>query len=131
MGTLSNEEMGNATGLYNLLRNVGGSIGISIVNTLIARHQQIHRAELAGNLGRGGIWVEQRLHALRQTFGASGPGLADTQAWGALERTLSSQSALWSYVDDFRYLAVACFCCVPIVFLLKRVRAKGGAAMAH
>ena len=43
---LANEEIGNASGLYNLLRNVGGSIGISIVNTIVARHQQLHQNEL-------------------------------------------------------------------------------------
>ena len=41
MGTLRNEEIGNASGLYNLMRNVGGSIGISVVNTLLARHEQV------------------------------------------------------------------------------------------
>ena len=43
MGTLRNEEIGNASGLYNLMRNVGGSIGISMVNTLLARREQVHR----------------------------------------------------------------------------------------
>ena len=47
MGTLRNEMIGNASGLYNLLRNVGGSVGISVVNTIVARRQQIHRAELS------------------------------------------------------------------------------------
>ena len=131
MGTLANEQIGNASGLYNLVRNVGGSIGISLVNTLIARHQQIHRSELLHHLGQGRIVLEERLQSLQQTFGSSGPGLADSRAWGSIERTLSTQSALWSYVDDFRYLGVACFCCVPIVFFLKQVRAKGGASMAH
>jgi DHA2 family multidrug resistance protein len=50
MGTLKNEQIGNASGLFNLMRNVGGGIGISLVNTLVARHAQIHRAELAQNL---------------------------------------------------------------------------------
>jgi DHA2 family multidrug resistance protein len=50
MGTLTNQQIGNASGLYNLLRNVGGSIGISLVNTIIARHQQTHRSDLAHNI---------------------------------------------------------------------------------
>ncbi len=41
MGTLSNEQIGNASGLYNLLRNIGGSVGISVVNTIVSRHSQI------------------------------------------------------------------------------------------
>jgi DHA2 family multidrug resistance protein len=53
VGTLSNEQMGNATGRYNLLRNIGGSIGISLVETLVARRQQVHRNELARYLSPG------------------------------------------------------------------------------
>ncbi len=53
MGTLRNEQIGNASGLYNLLRNVGGSIGISIVNTLVVRHEQLHRSELSRHFAPG------------------------------------------------------------------------------
>src|SRR5436309_14656565 len=53
MAFLRNEEIGNAIGLYNLLRNVGGSMGISIVNTIVARHEQLHRSELSASLGPG------------------------------------------------------------------------------
>ena len=47
VGTLRNEQIGNASGLFNLLRNIGGSVGISVVDTLVARRQQVHRSELA------------------------------------------------------------------------------------
>src|SRR5271156_1825198 len=57
MAFLKNEEIGNASGLYNLLRNIGGSIGISIVNTIVSRHEQVHRNELAGSLDPGRVSV--------------------------------------------------------------------------
>ena len=47
MAFLKNEEIGNASGLYNLLRNIGGSIGISVVNTIVARHEQLHHNEMS------------------------------------------------------------------------------------
>ena len=47
MAGIPNEEIGNASGLYNLMRNIGGSIGISIVNTIVARHEQSHRNEMS------------------------------------------------------------------------------------
>ena len=135
MGTIRNEQMGNASGLYNLLRNVGGSVGISLVNTIVARHEQIHRNELVHSLTPTNPLVHQRISALEnvlKTTNAAGPGLATSGAYKILERTLDAQAALWSYVDDFRYLALACFGCVPIVWLLKRAKArKGGAAAAH
>jgi DHA2 family multidrug resistance protein len=132
MGTLKNEQIGNATGLFNLMRNVGGGVGISIVNTLVARHTQIHRAELARNFGAGNPAFQQALDATQMTTARIvGPGLAQAQAYGLLDTTLDRQAAAFSYVDVFRYLALACFICGLGVFLMKRVRAKKGAAMAH
>jgi len=61
-----------------------------------------------------------------------GPVVADLRAYGLLQGTLEQQSAAFSYVDVFRFLALACFVCSLIVFLMKRVRPKkGGPAMAH
>src|SRR5579864_2709057 len=58
MAFLRNEEIGNASGLYNLLRNIGGSIGISVVNTIVARHEQLHRSELVHSLNPGRVEVQ-------------------------------------------------------------------------
>src|SRR5579883_1186608 len=133
VGTLANEQIGNATGLFNLLRNVGGGIGISVVNTLVARHAQIHRALLVQNLAPQNPAFQQ---ALRGSEGVTsqytGPGLSQLQAYGLIQGTLDQQAAAFSYVDVFRYLALACFACGVVVLLMKRVRArKGAAAMAH
>jgi len=66
-------------------------------------------------------------------LGAQGasPTLATQQAYGLLERTLSAQSRLWAYVDDFRYMALVCFLCVPIVFALKKSVGRGPVGAAH
>jgi DHA2 family multidrug resistance protein len=133
MGTLKNEQIGNASGLFNLMRNVGGGIGISLVNTLIARHGQIHRAELAQNLSPGNAAFGQMYQATRGAMALqAAPNVAAQRAYGIIEHTLDAQAAVFSYVDVFHYLALACFACGLIVFLMKRVRArKGAAAMAH
>src|SRR5215475_4970979 len=104
MAFLKNEEMGNATGLYNLLRNIGGSIGISVVNTIVARHEQLHRNELGASLSQGRVEVQGAVAGIQQylaTQGAS-PTTATQQAYGLLDHSLTAQSRLWSYVDDFR-----------------------------
>jgi DHA2 family multidrug resistance protein len=132
MGTLTNEQIGNASGLFNLLRNVGGSVGISIVNTVVARHQQIHQAELVHDLNQGRLVLTQRIQVLQRVFSeTAGPMLSRQRAYGTIQHDLFTQSALWSYIDDFRYLAVVCMCCVPIVFCLKKVKPKAGAVAAH
>jgi len=133
MGTLKNEQIGNASGLFNLMRNVGGGVGISIVNTLVARHQQIHRSELAQNFAAGNPAFQSAFDATRMAMAQTvGPGLAQAKAYSLLDLTLDRQAAAFSYVDVFRYLALACFICGTGVFLMKRVRAKKGApAMGH
>jgi DHA2 family multidrug resistance protein len=129
MGTLRNEQMGNASGLYNLLRNIGGSIGISVVNTLVTRREQFHRSELAQNLGQSSHQLQLTVSRMQSLLAMkTGYPLARRQAYGMVQRTLDRQSALWSYVDDFRYMALAAALCTPLVFLLKKVIAKKGAA---
>ena len=132
MGTLPNEEIGNASGLYNLMRNVGGSIGISIVNTVLARHEQVHRNYLV-------YAITNTSHTFRQQYQAvwafvtqqSGLTTAGRQVYKLFERSLDQQAALLSYVDNFRYIAFLCFFCAPIAFAMKRVRGRGKTSMAH
>jgi DHA2 family multidrug resistance protein len=123
LGDLAPEKIGNGSGLFNLMRNVGGSVGISLVNTILVRHQQLHQNELVQHLSPTSPAVQQSLHAYSRMFtGATGATTAHQQAYGMLQNVVSQQAALWSYIDDFRYMAVACFACVPVVWLLKRVR---------
>jgi DHA2 family multidrug resistance protein len=125
MGTLTNEQIGNASGLYNLLRNVGGSVGISVVNTIVARHEQLHRNELVHSLTPSNPLLQQRLTTL-------GRFVTDPRsAYAIVDRTLNAQARLWAYVDDFRYMALLCFACLPLVFLLKKAKAKHGAVHAE
>jgi MFS transporter, DHA2 family, multidrug resistance protein len=133
MAFLKNEEIGNASGLYNLFRNIGGSIGISVVNTIVSRHEQLHRNELAASLKPGRETVSSSLVGIQQYLSSQGssPTTALRRAYGLINLTLNSQARLWSYVDDFRYMALACFACVPIVFTLKKALRKGPAGAAH
>ena len=130
MGTLRNEMIGNASGLYNLLRNVGGSVGISVVNTIVARRQQSHRAELSRYISPGPNFDS----ALNFFRGAVGQGtdsqIATSRAYALMDRGLNQQAVIYSYVDDLRYIAVVCLLCIPVVLLLKRVKPKGSAAAA-
>ena len=133
MAFLRNEEIGNASGLYNLLRNVGGSIGISLVNTIVARHAQLHRNELSASLAPGRPEVHGAITGIQQFLQAQGaaPVTATQRAYGLINVTLNTQSRLWSYVDDFRYMALVCFACIPIVFALKKSVGRGPAGAAH
>jgi DHA2 family multidrug resistance protein len=133
VGTLKNEQIGNASGLFNLMRNVGGGIGISLVNTLVSRHSQIHRAELVQNLAPENPVFQQFYQSTERAMAPfASPNVAAQRAYGLIQGTLDAQSAAFAYVDVFRFLAFACFGCALVVFGMKRVRArKGAAAVAH
>jgi MFS transporter, DHA2 family, multidrug resistance protein len=131
LGDLPREKIGNASGLYNLMRNIGGSIGISVVETILARHQQLHQTELVRHLTPTSPNYQQNLQYFTNLFSQYADRVtAQNQAIGQVGQILSQQATLWSYVDDFRYMAIACFACVPIVWIVKRVRARAGAAAA-
>src|SRR5579862_2766824 len=133
MAGIPNEELGNASGLYNLMRNIGGSIGIAVVNTIVTRHSQLHRNELAHSVNPANVNFQNQLHAIQQYLMSQGASsaLALDRAYGLIEKTLNGQALLWSYVDDFRYMALVCFACIPLAFLLKKTVGKGGLSAGH
>ncbi|MCU1299111.1 MAG: Drug resistance transporter EmrB/QacA subfamily [Acidobacteriaceae bacterium] len=133
MAGLPNEEIGNASGLYNLLRNIGGSIGISVVNTIVTRHTQTHRNEMSRAITSTSVNVQSQLRGIQQflSFQGSSPSTALHRAYALIDGTLNQQARLWAYVDDFRYMALVCFGCIPIVFMLKKAVGKGGVSAGH
>src|SRR5437868_3144618 len=112
-GTLDNKQIGNASGLFNLMRNVGGSIVISIAATLLTRRSDVHQNEILNHVPRTGALFQERLngaqHMLAGHFGAPNSG---GPAAGVLYRELIRQAALWSFVDVFRWLSMLCLICV-------------------
>jgi len=126
MGTLPNEQMGNASGVFNLMRNTGGSLGIAAMTTMLARGSQIHQATLVQNVNPYNPVLQERVQELAGT-GAMGT----QQAYGAINAMVARQAEVLSYIDNFRMLAFLCAVCVPAAFLFKRVRAKKGAVAMH
>ena len=128
MGTLANDQMGNATGIFNLMRNLGGGIGIAMVTTLLARRAQVHQAAMVGHLTPYNPAYQSWMATLSKPFGA-GPD-ASQHASGLLYGELLRQANLWAYVDNFRLLAFLCVLCIPFVMIFKRAKGRGP-AMAH
>jgi DHA2 family multidrug resistance protein len=132
LGDLKKEQVGNASGLYNLMRNIGGSVGISVVETLLARHSQFHQDRLVNNLASTGeAWRNQVDALTRALTPVSGYTTAHAQAIAEIGRQIQRQADLMSYVDDFRYMALACGCCVPLVWMLKRIKKPAADAPVH
>lgn len=132
MGTLPREEMGNATGIFNLMRNVGGSVGISMVTTMLSRAAQVHQSELTQRLSAGEYSFAGRTQSLQRMLqGFYDQADAARLAQGTLQNQLLRQATLLAYVENFRLLSFLSFFCILGVFFLKRVRGKGPAGAAH
>lgn len=128
MGTLPREEIGNASGVFNLMRNVGGSAGISLLITYLARRAQRDQALQVGHLNPWSPAYQFRAEALRKFFvsklGAAG---AYRHAGGFIYNELLKQAQLLAFVRSFRLIAIVCLVCVFGAFLMRHVRQKAPA----
>jgi DHA2 family multidrug resistance protein len=121
--TLTNEQMGNATGIFNLLRNIGGSIGISMAETALIRRESFHQSMIAASVPRAGMWFEQHTAQSSAYFGrALGHAAGQPAALAAMYLQMQRQAMLWSFVDVFRWTALIAFAAGGLVWLFTRVR---------
>jgi DHA2 family multidrug resistance protein len=125
MDPIPRESMGNATSMFNLLRNIGGSMGIAASTTLLARHQQAHLNMLGAHVDPFSPTARAFLDGLRRAFLARGADLATAtgQARGALFGLVQRQAAVMSFNDVFRLLALFFLALLPLVFLMRAPRA--------
>jgi DHA2 family multidrug resistance protein len=128
VGTLSNEKIGNASGIFNLMRNLGGSVGISLSTTFLARMTQAHQANLVAHMTPYDPVFQERLSVLTAGLSryAAGPQ-ARMQAYGLLQSILFQQANLKAYVDMFRWTALILALCLPGVWLLRKAIHKRNA----
>jgi MFS transporter, DHA2 family, multidrug resistance protein len=109
VGTLRNEQIGNAIGLQNLIRNIGGSVGLSLVSTFQERLAQAHQFHMVKFLSPLNLQYQQRVTAIQGIFaGRFNPADATAHATGKLYQILLQQSSYWAYIDLF--FAVGCAC---------------------
>ncbi len=127
MGRLRKEEIGNAAGIYNLMRNIGGSVGIASVTTFLERGSQTHQGYLAANVTAGTPAVVAMLNGLQAKFSSGGtdPYGAHQKALGTLYANLQQQASLLAYGDNFRLLGFLSLLCIPLALFFRRVRKHG------
>jgi DHA2 family multidrug resistance protein len=113
----------NASALMNLMRNLGGGIGISIAITLMERQTQMHNVRLVDHTSMFDRPFREHLAKLTQMFISQGVGpvQAHTRALAMLYRTLEQQAQMNAYLDVFKIMAVGCLCVVVLVLFLKKV----------
>ena len=121
MSNIRREKMGNATSIFNLMRNIGGSVGIAAMTTLLARRQQFHQNRLVEHIRPGQPQTWATLHQFTQYFVLRGadPVTASRQAYGALLGQVQQQAAMLSFVEAFKIMGIVFLVMVPLVALLK------------
>ncbi|ECD4520315.1 EmrB/QacA family drug resistance transporter, partial [Salmonella enterica subsp. enterica serovar Virchow] len=122
--TLDPKYRTDGTALFSLVRNIGSSIGISIVTVLLTRNIQINHAELSAGMTP----YNQTLKTLMPTAAAGDP-----TALSQLDLLVQQQSAMISYVDDFKLMMIVTLLAMPLALLLCKPKAApaAGAPAVH
>jgi DHA2 family multidrug resistance protein len=132
MGHLRQAQIANGAGLFNLMRNIGGSLGIAFVTTFLDRDAQVHRAGMVSHMTVYDPAFVSQASSLKSFFTLhSDPVTGAQQTWDLMNSTLDQQSRLWAFVDNFRWFGLACVCCIPLVFLFRKVSRRAAPVDVH
>ena len=133
LASISREEMGNATGLFSLLRNIGGSVGIAIAATLLSRYQQFYQTSLVANVNPYNPVWQMRFENLKQALISKGiaASQADTKALGMMYGSVRQQAGALAFNRIFFIIGLAFLLVIPLLFLLKRPSHTKGGGIGH
>jgi DHA2 family multidrug resistance protein len=133
MDPIPKERMGNATSLFNLMRNLGGSMGIAAATTLLYRAGQQHISQLAAHVTPYDPAARAFLERLRAGFMAGGADAftATRRAQAAAAGLVARQASMMAFVDVFRLLGVLFLVLLPFVLLMRSPRHRAEPGVAH
>jgi DHA2 family multidrug resistance protein len=125
--------MGNATGIFNLLRNLGGSFGVAIVTTMLARRAQFHQVHLIEHLAPFNRNFQLALPQISRILQGRGfiPSLQNQGSWGLIYNQVLRQASMLSFNDVFYILSVMIVLILPLVLLMKKGEAHGPGPGMH
>jgi DHA2 family multidrug resistance protein len=133
LASITRSEMGNATGMFNLLRNIGGSVGIAMSATLLARYEQFYQTSLVANINPYNPVWQMRLDGLKQALISKGVNIthADTTALGMMYGAVRKQVGSLAFNRIFFIIGLAFLVVIPLLLLLKRPSHTEDAGMGH
>ena len=128
MAAVSREDSGDAAGLYNMARNLGGSIGLAIIGTVIDRRTTFHTAMIRESLTHNSVLGQDRLAASAANWFAQTGDMAYSRmrALGQIAAQIQQQATVITYSETFYLLGIALLACVPLTMLLKTPPPHGG-----
>ncbi|MET0344052.1 MAG: DHA2 family efflux MFS transporter permease subunit [Polyangiales bacterium] len=133
LGPIPRSEVAAASGFYNLTRQLGGSIGVALLSTLLTQREAFHRAVLVEKLGASDPMVLERVSATTQAFIAKGMTFSDARAGAlaSLDGIVNQQSAVLSFADTFWAVGALVVVCLPLVLLLGKPARDAKVELAH
>lgn len=121
--TLRNEQMTNATGIQNLLKNIGSAIGTSLVATMLTRFAQVHQYMMVGKTSELNPAFIERVQSTAAALSAyTEHSVAQYMAQYSYYGQLVKQSTLWAFIDSFRIFGVLCLAVIPLLFIMKKIK---------
>lgn len=131
-GNIEPEQAGSASGLFNMMRNLGGSIGIAILSTLLSRREQFHSSHIGEAISLYNPETQQRLDQLMQTFISRGSDAitAKAQAIATIDNLVRREAYTMAYNDCFYFMGFSLLICGLALIFCKKVKA-GGQTAAH
>jgi DHA2 family multidrug resistance protein len=127
MDPITKEETAYATSLFSVTRNIGASMGISFVTTLMARRAQFHQSRLSSMMGPSNLQLAQAQHGVAAVLAVRGAGAANSssQSLGFVYALLQQQATLLSYVDVFYILGLFFLVLAPLVLIMNKPKHHG------
>jgi DHA2 family multidrug resistance protein len=122
-----------ASALINVARNVGGSIGVSLAQNVLAHRAQVHQSRLVEHVIPSGVQYQETLRRVTDTFVAQGSSLGEAQrrAIGWIGQQVQTQAALLSYIDVFWTLMLVSAAAVPLALTLRKVKLGAASPAGH
>ena len=126
---MAREKSNAISGLTNLSRNIGGSVGISLVTTILARRTQFHQSILAEHTTNFTEAFRNAVTGAANTLMAHGasPAEAARQAYAVVSNTLGRQASILAYLDTYGLLGLGAAVLAPCIFVMRRARASQAA----
>jgi DHA2 family multidrug resistance protein len=131
---ISRKDAGSASSLFNMMRNLGGAIGIAVVQTFITNREKFHSAMIDPQVSLLNPATQQRIALLQHYFesrGMADPASARAQAIIAIGHTIQTQSYYFAYGDAFGLLGCGMIGATIATFFLRKAAPAGGAPGAH
>ncbi len=127
------EKTNMGTGIINLARNVGASVGIATVTTMLQRRQQFHQAQLMGRVNDYSSAYRNMLGGMKATLISAGSTAshATAQAQTMIYNTVQRQAAMLAFLDNFKLLGVVFFAVIPILLLMRKPRVPANGIPVH